>query len=473
MKILLINPPSPEGTPFTREGRCMQKEGVWTTVWPPLSLCTIGAILRDAGFEVKISDCPSEGIDNEGLQAILTEFKPDLLVIDTATPTIIHDLKVPALAKSVLPQVKTAVFGIHVGVLPEQTFDISTELDFIIRGEPEFSVLEIARRMEQGEDFQETAGISLRENGVVKHFQDRQLCRELDKLPIPAWDLVDVKHYRLPFNRRKFLMVMSSRGCPYDCTFCVAQQYYGKKIRKRSPQRIADEIECCMEEFGVYDFFFWSESFTIIKKNIHELCDEILQRRLKIKWVCNSRADNIDEQLLNKMKRAGCWMISFGIESGDQDILDRSKKKITLEQIQHAVKLTHDAGFQIAGHFVLGLPGETEETLRKTAEFSRKLDLDYAQFYCAAPWPGSRLYDEAVKEGWLATNDWKLFEQSYCVLEYPQISGRRIMELRDKITYSFYFRPKIIWKTLKKIGSPAEFRSFLGMVSDYVFFHKR
>jgi radical SAM superfamily enzyme YgiQ (UPF0313 family) len=178
--------------------------------------------------------------------------------------------------------------------------------------------------------------------------------------------------------------------------------------------------------------------------------------------------DNVDAELLSKMKKAGCWMISYGIESGDQEILDRAQKNTTLEQIRQAIQLTRKLGFQIAGHFVLGLPGETEETLGKTGEFSRELDLDYAQFYCASPWPGSRLYDIALKEGWLNTSDWDKFEQSYCILDYPQISGQRIMELRDKMTRAFYFRPKIIYKTLKKVKSPIEMKNFMGMVLDYL-----
>ena len=468
MKILLINPPSPEGTPFTREGRCMQKEGVWTTVWPPLSLCTIGAVLREAGFEVRINDCPSENIDAEGLKELLTDFQPNLLIIDSATPTINYDLAIPKLAKSVLPYVKTAVFGIHVSVLWEETLEQSAELDFIIRGEPELTALELAKRLNRGEELDELYGISLRMNGKIEHFGERLYCRELDELPFPAWDLVNLNHYRLPFTNRRFVMVMSSRGCPYDCTFCVAQSYYGKKIRKRSAERIVDEIEWNIEKNGVRDFFFWSESFTIVKKNIHQLCDEILRRGLKIRWVCNSRVDNVDLNVLKKMKKAGCWMISYGIESGDQGILDRSLKRITLEQIRTAVNLTREAGFQIAGHFVLGLPGETEATLRKTSELSRELDLDYAQFYCASPWPGSRLYDEARREGWLNTENWDRYEQTYCVLDYPELSGKKILEMRDRMTNAFYFRPKIIWKTLKKISSFTEFKNFMGMVTDYL-----
>jgi len=446
----------------------MQKEGVWTTVWPPISLCTIGAVLREAGFEVRINDCPSESIGREGLKELISVYQPDLLVSNSSTPSIKYDVEIPALAKLVHPVVKTALFGIHAGVMPDEVFAMSPELDFIIRGEPELSALELAMNLDKDERFKETPGISARLNGKIEHFPPRQFYPNLDELPFPAWDLVNLNHYALPFTGKRFVMVMSSRGCPYDCTFCVAQSYYGKKIRMRSAKRILDEVEYSQREFDIYDFFFWSESFTIIKKNVHQLCDEILQRRLKIRWVCNSRVDNVDLELLQKMRRAGCWLVSFGLESGDQGILDRSKKRTTLEQARPAVRNARQAGLQIAGHFVLGLPGETEESLRKTGQFSQELDLDYAQFYCASPWPGSRFYEEAVKEGWLNTTDWNRFEQSVCVLDYPGLPAKRIMELRDRMTRAFYFRPKIIWKTLKKIKSPLELKNFLGMVRNYL-----
>ena len=468
MKIHLINPPSPGDYPFTREGRCMQKEGVWTTVWPPISLCTIGGVLREAGFEVRINDCPSEGIDAEGLQQILREYQPDLLIMNSSTPSINYDVTIPELAKSVLHDIKVAAFGIHAGTLADDVFNMSPGLDYIIRGEPEYTALGLAEDILAGEQSESVLGVSSRVNGKIDHRENRPFYPKLDELPFPAWDLVDLKNYTLPFSGRRFTMVMSSRGCPYDCTFCVAQSYYGKKIRKRSPARIVDEVEWTMKEFDIHDFFFWSESFTILKKNIHDLCDEIFRRNLKIRWVCNSRVDNVDLELLKKMRKAGCWMVSYGVESGDQGILDRSKKRITIEQVESAVRFARQAGLQIAGHFVLGLPGETEDTLRKTAEFSRKLDLDYAQYYCASPWPGSRFYEEALNAGWLNSDNWDMFEQSNCILDYPDLPGERIMKIRDQMTRSFYFRPKIVWKTLKKIKSPAEFKNFIGMVKGYL-----
>ena len=468
MKVHLINPPSPGKYGFTREGRCMQKEGVWTTTWPPISLTQTAAFLRQRGHEVRVNDCSVEGVDGEKLMELLRDYSPDLLVMNSTTPSLNFDMTIPALAKQAAPGIKVAAFGIHVGTLPEESFAMAEALDFIVRGEPEMTVTDLADALQHRRDVQAVAGLSARNNGAIVHGPNRGFIPNLDEMPHPAWDLVNLDNYRLPFSGRRFLMVTTARGCPYDCTYCVAQSYYGRKVRMRKPARIADELAYLQEQFDVQDFFFWSESFTIVKAAIKELCREILDRNLKIRWVCNSRVDNIDRELLELMKKAGCWMISYGIESGDQAILDAVKKDITVEQIREAVRLTRKVGFQIAGHFVLGLPGETPETLRKTYRFACNLDLDYAQFYCAAPWPGSEFYQMARDQGWLVSTNWDDYEQDKSVTNYPEISAGEITRFRNWATRRFYLRPKVVWRTMKRIKTPEEFMNFLGMLRAFL-----
>jgi radical SAM superfamily enzyme YgiQ (UPF0313 family) len=248
-------------------------------------------------------------------------------------------------------------------------------------------------------------------------------------------------------------LVSSGRGCPYDCTFCVSKAYYGKKVRSRDAIKVVDEIAWDQKEFGVNDFFFWSESFTLMKKQVMTICDEIMRRQLGIRWVCNSRVDNVNEELLNKMRKSGCWLISYGIESGSQEILDRSKKGTTLNQAREAVAISRKLGFQLSGHFLFGLPGETVETMRKSIDFARELDLDFAQFYCATPWPGTQLYDEALKNGWLNTTDWSKFEQSIAIMNLDTVSAEEVMEWRRKANKAFYLRPgKMIRTGLNIMG---------------------
>jgi anaerobic magnesium-protoporphyrin IX monomethyl ester cyclase len=446
----------------------MQKEGVWTTTWPPISLTQTAAFLRARGHEVRINDCSVEGIDSDKLKGLLADFQPQLLVLNSTTPSLNFDMTIPPLARTVLPQVKIAAFGIHVGSLPEESFKMARELDFIVRGEPEATISDLADALAAGRGPEGVAGLSFRQNGTIQHAADRGFIPNLDDMPFPAWDLVDLDNYKLPFSGRRFLMVTTARGCPYDCVYCVAQSYYGRKVRARKPAKIVDELEFLQEKYGVKDFFFWSESFTIIKTAIKELCREIMRRNLKIRWVCNSRVDNIDLELLELMKEAGCWMISYGVESGEQAILDAIKKDITIEQIREAIRLTRKVGFQIAGHFVLGLPGETANSLRKTYDFACNLDLDYAQFYCASPWPGSEFYQMAVKEGWLASTNWDEYEQDHSVTNYPGLSGKEITAFREWATRRFYLRPRIVWRTMKRIKSPDEFLNFIRMLRAFL-----
>lgn len=446
----------------------MQKEGVWTTTWPPISLTESAAVLRQRGHEVRINDCSVEGVDTGKLQDILRDFAPDLVVMNSTTPSINFDMTIPPLVKQVLPVTKVAAFGIHVGTLPEESFALTEALDYIVRGEPELTIADLADKLAKGEDAAGVPGLFSRQNGTVVHGEDRGFLKDLDELPYPAWDLIDLDNYRLPFSGLHFLMVTTARGCPYKCTYCVAQSYYGKKIRMRKVPKIVDELEYLGETFGVKDFFFWSESFTIIKAAIKDLCREIIRRDLDIRWVCNSRVDNVDLELLELMKEAGCWMISYGIESGDQAILDGIKKDITIERIRESIQLTRRVGFQIAGHFVLGLPGETLQTLRKTYKFACSLDLDYAQFYCASPWPGSEFYKQAKAENWLATDNWEHYEQDRSVTNYPGLSAEEITRFRNRAFRRFYVRPKIMWRTLTRMKSPEEFMNFLRMLRAFL-----
>ncbi|TKJ41601.1 hypothetical protein CEE37_03280 [candidate division LCP-89 bacterium B3_LCP] len=468
MKVHLINPPSPGDFGFTREGRCMQKEGVWTTTWPPISLTESAAVLQQKGHDVRVNDCSVEGVDTEKLKGILKEFAPDLVVMNSTTPSLNFDMTMPPLIKEVLPTAKIAAFGIHVGALPEESFALTDALDFIVRGEPELTIVDLADRLEKGTDPSDVPGLSSRLNGTIVHAGDREFVKNIDEFPYPAWDLIDLDNYTLPFSGRQFLMVTTARGCPYKCIYCVAQSYYGKKIRMRKVPKIVDELEYLGDMYGVKDFFFWSESFTIIKKAIKELCREILRRNLDIRWVCNSRVDNVDRELLELMKQSGCWMISYGIESGVQDILDGIKKDVTIAEIEESIKLTRSVGFQIAGHFVLGLPGETKETLHKTYNFACSLDLDYAQFYCASPWPGSEFYRMAKAENWLASDNWDDYEQDKSVTNYPGLSAEEITRFRNRATRRFYLRPKIIWRTMTRMKSPEEFMNFLRMLKAFL-----
>jgi radical SAM superfamily enzyme YgiQ (UPF0313 family) len=233
----------------------------------------------------------------------------------------------------------------------------------------------------------------------------RPLIQNLDALPFPARDLLPMdKYIPLPnqYKRKPVANLMALRGCPYQCTFCSANAVFGCSLRMRSAQRVYDEIKQLVDTYGIREISFWDDTLTVNKKWLHELCDLIISNHLDITWSCYARVNTVDLDLLKKMKKAGCWNIFYGIESGNQELLDRIKKGITLDQIRNAVKLTKKAGIEVRGSFMIALPGETPEMAHKTIDFAIELDPDYAQFSITTPYPGTELFEQAKQYGELS-----------------------------------------------------------------------
>ncbi|HLE68186.1 MAG TPA: radical SAM protein, partial [Vicinamibacteria bacterium] len=404
-----MNPPTVEGKGFIREGRCTQEGGVWTTLWPPISLATIGAVLEHDGHRVEAKDAAATGYARKDLLQDIENAPPDAAIWSTGTPSIGDDLALANEIRTVSPFVATAVFGTHVTALDENCLRNTPGLDAIFRNEPEATAAEWIAKLAKKESPESVTGLSYREGEEIRRNPDRPFLSDLDSLPDPAWHLFDLDVYRLPLRGDRFLMVTPHRGCPYPCSYCTAQTYYGAKLRRRSVEKVREEIRRNVEVHGVKELFFWSDTFTLDKRYVMSLMDAIAP--LGVSWASNSRVDTIDEELARAMRRAGCWMISFGIESGDQALLDAAGKGATVDEAERAVAVVKAAGIKAAGHFVLGLPGETRESLEKTLALADRLPLDFEQFYCAVPFPGSRLYEEAREKGWLSESDFSRYRQ--------------------------------------------------------------
>jgi len=482
MKLILFNPPAPDGRGFTREGRCTQEAGVWASQWPPVTLATAAAFLAGDGHEVHGVDFPALGLPVRDLEARIAALRPDAALWTTGTPTLAHDLYIATLVKAASPETLTGVMGTHVSVMPGEVLE-NSDVDVVIRGEPEGIIRELCRRGNgegritrtpgaiagisheaggggpitlnpeggggasasnnrgEGESsapdragvvgtagggvrggiggggsgggsgggrrerwrLSDVVGISYKDAaGAVIHNPDAGWLPP-EEIPAPAWEHFDLAPYRLPLSGRPFLIVAPVRGCPYACSFCTAPVYYGRKLRKRPVANVIAEIAADMDRFGVTEFFIWADTFTADRKYVRSFCEGILAAGLRITWTCNSRVDTIDGETLALMKRAGLWMISFGLEAGDDGILAASGKRITTADSRRAVHLARAAGVRTAGHFILGLPGETEATMAATLRLACELPLNIAQFYAAAPFPGTRLYEEATVRGWLKT----------------------------------------------------------------------
>lgn len=457
MKVLLINPPPFGGVSYVREGRCMQRKGAWTTVWPPISLASIAGLLRSEGHEIKLLDGIADNLSKDELKQVIKEFRPGAIIVNTATPSIVGDLEVAKLAKDVSSEIFTAAYGLQVTSLPEEMLKLQPALDACIRGEPEAIALDLIHAISHKKPLSKVKGISYRAK-KIQHNPDHEPIADLDKLPWPARDLLKQEKYTLPFTGNVFTTVLVARGCPFNCTFCVADKYYGKNFRTRSPTNVVDELEHLVKN-GISDFLFWSDTFTANKKWAMEVCDEIIKRGLEIRWVTNSRVDTIDEELMRKMKDAGCWMLGFGVESANQEILNNIKKGITISQVKRAIKTAKRVGMQSTLHFIFGLTGETKETIEETIAFAKKLNPDYAQFYCAIPYPGSEFSDYVNKQGWVRDAPWERYEQVYSIIDRPGLSAEDIMEARSRAYKEFYVRPRKVLGHIKNIKSWKAFKA--------------
>lgn len=449
MKVLLLNPPSLHKKAFIREGRCTQEQGAWATMWPPITLATSGALLEAKGHNVEVLDCPAQGIQLGELLHRIRNRRYELIAWSAATPSIKSDLALADKIKGVDSSIGTAAFGTHVTALAEECLMGTGGLDFVIRNEPENTLTALAEALAGEIGLEGIKGLSYRgADGQFFHKPSRPFIKDLDGMPFPAWHLLDLDKYRLPLIGKKFLILAPIRGCPYPCTFCTAQTYYGGKLRKKSVPRVMDEIGYVMDRFRINQFFIWADTFTTDKDYVMRFCQALRDKGLNVHWTCNSRVDSIDRDLLKAMAGAGCWMISYGIESGNKTILDRARKGITPEQSRNAVKMAKQAGIRVAGHFVLGLPGETEQTIEETIDFALSLDMEMAQFYCAVPFPGSPLFELARTQGWIEGRDYEEFRQDNAVMNLPGLPASIVNEYRKNAFRRFYLKPKRFFQIL-------------------------
>src|SRR5262249_36349351 len=319
-------------------------------------------------------------------------FDPELVVVTVSTPTYDSDVAVIAELAGWTTAYLAAI-GVHVTATPAETL-AGSRLHAVVRGEPEWTVAELAAVAAAGRDPESVRGLSFRRaDGEIVHNPDRGFEGDLDSLPPPARDLIREEDYFLPIMNRPYTLVVPARGCPHHCTYCTAPMYYGKRLRQRTPQRVVDEIESIARRGVVNDFVMWSDTFTLDKKFVLEMCRELSDRRLGVRWMCNSRVDSIDAEMAEAMSASGCTGISFGMESGVQQILDNVRKGTTVEQGRVAIRTVKGAGIQTLAHFILGLPGETPATIRETIAYAKDVDPDWAQFYTATPLPGTPFMD--------------------------------------------------------------------------------
>ncbi len=445
--VLIVNPPSPDGTVYMREiCRCgrQSREGM---IWPQTSLAFIAGAVDDR-FSVEIVDCIGEQMPWPRFEQLLRAKRPKYLVTYLISSIIYNDLRVAELGKEL--GAVTIAIGPHVTTMPESLEEL-TSVDYAIRGEVEETIVELLEELQAGRAPVDVKGIAFRGDDGVVVTPGRPLLEELGNLPQPRQDLLPLDRYRMPMIDGPFTMVTASRGCPYPCIYCRKMALWGNRVRLRPVDDIMDEL-LWLDSLGVHNVVFLSDLFTVSRPQVIELCRRIVEAGLRINWQCNSRVDHIDEEILAWMKRAGCWQIAFGLESGSQEVLDRARKGITVEQIEHAIRLTDRFGIKAWGYFIIGLPGETRETIRKTIGLSKRLPLNLALFHVAVPYPGTEFNDLAKENGWLLSDRWEDLDMNYStIIEYPQLSAAEIDRAVKRAFLEWYLRPGPMMRLLGSI----------------------
>ena len=307
-------------------------------------------------------------------------------------------------------------------------------------------------------------GIAFRQAGQIVMTAKRELIGNLDILPFPAWDLLPMDKYMPLANQYKRTPIVNMvviRGCPFNCSFCSNNSVFGRQIRAMSPRRVIEQIRHVMENYGTREISFWDDMMTANKGWMYEFCDGLINGKIDITWTCYSRVDCVDKNLLKKMKAAGCWNIFFGYESGNQELLNNINKGTTLAQIEEANRLCQELGIEIRASFMLALPGETPAMARKTIDFAKKLNPDYAQFCITTPYPGTKLFETVAKYGSL-TKDFSEYNIWNAVFVPFGYKDREQIESMEKVAMkSFYLRPRYIWGRLKKINSFEDVKRYL------------
>ncbi len=416
-------------------------------LFPPLGLTYLAAVLEQNGHEVEIIDCPVCEMDHERLKKELASFAPDFVGIASMTPTIPSALQSARVAKEACPQSKVIMGGPHATFADKQILSGEPTVDIIVRGEGEETLLELAQKSATLESLPGIKGITFRNDKKIVQNPNRPFIEDLDALPRPAYKYVPIEKYKI--YGKKFLTIMTSRGCPFQCSFCVASQMFGAKFRGRSPKNVVDELEWLRNEFGAEGVSFHDDTLTFDRKRIIGICDEIISRKINVPWGCQTRVDTVSKEILAKMKKAGCNEISFGIESGCQEILDAVGKKVSIEQGEKAIKWAKEEGLFVAVSTIIGYPGETKETMMQTLDLIRRIEPDDAWLCIATPYPGTQLRALLESMGWKMSNDWTKYNTMNSVFENPLVPDEELTKMR-KIFYNNLYSPGYVLRQFVK-----------------------
>jgi radical SAM superfamily enzyme YgiQ (UPF0313 family) len=447
-RTLLINPPLVNGIAFTRQGRCQEREEVLGTTKPPYSLLVIAALFRERGIDFRLIDLTAEELTTEDAIARFEaeHFSPTLIVFCSTTPTLAFDTAEMGKLKRRF-SAPMFCFGPHASCAPAEAMARAPEVEGMIVGEPEEGVLALAQ-LESLDSLTPGRIPSLtyrtRSGAIVPHLE-RGVYTDFPQMPFPAWDLLPLANYRLPLAGKSYVLIETSRGCPYSCDFCVVPLHQGHKFRERSPKTIVDEMERAKRELGVEYFYLWGDTVTLNVKTFSDFCEELIARQLNIQWFGNARADNLtDPAFVHRLRRSGCWMLAMGIESAADAVRKDMVKKLERQKIEVAFKNLREAGIKSFAFFIYGHPGDTAASMQQTTDYAIALEPDFANFYPAVPYPGTELYEKVRREGLLHDEDWSRMEYSYYLMSGNGLDADTVMAAIGRAKRRFFLRPKYL-----------------------------
>ena len=425
-------------------------------IWPPLGAGYIASVLIRAGHTVMIKD-DAISSDKE-LSAAILSFKPDVVGFYVYTFSLNNSFEWAAFVKQSDPHCAVVFGGPHPTHLPRQTL-ANDNVDIVVAGEGEMTMIELADALSRQRPLAGIRGVYFKNpRGEVVFAGDRPLISDLDTVPLPAYEILNIDRYRSTFTRtfsmKRSATIITARGCCYQCAFC--SRTLGNSIRYRSPGNVVDEMQFLIDKYGMGEFTFVDDTFSIDKERALAICELIIQRRLGIIWNCNCRADTVSPELLKAFRKSGCRGIFIGAESASQEMLDSMHKNITVEQVRSAVSLAKGIVGHVNCSFIFGMPHDTPERAKKTIAFAKELDPDYAFFTAAIPLPGTKIFDDAVQSGILKieTAQWDTFTVAlppYAPVQLSRISPTELLLLLKQAYREFYLRPSYIVRWLRKL----------------------
>jgi len=436
MRTLLIHPPCEEEIYQRFLG----------LVAPPIGLAYVAAALENDGHEVKIIDMPAEAKDIDEVKEDIERCRPDVVGVYCATYRVNHANEVINTVKEVDAGIKTLMGGPHASLLAEDCMK-NENLDAVVCGEGEITTPELIRTWESGGSLAKVRGIVFRKGRGIFRNPPRELA-DVDSLPHPARHLLPMDKYRL-FGTFKLGTMISSRGCTFGCQYCSVAAIYGKKWRPRKSTRIVDEMEHLQKNYDIDALIFMDDNFDLDKKRVMTLCDEIMERDLDILWGYQSASAIQDEEMLKKLRNAGCRIITYSIETSSRRSIDTMKKKIDMQQVRDAFQMSKELGMIRIANIILGLPGESEKDVEESIELAKALNPEYALFFLPTPYPGTKFYETAEKMGMIKELDWSKYDTTNPIIETEQLSLDELRELNKRAYKEFYLRPVIIKNNLK------------------------